>query len=421
MNDLGHNSQMTTPAERVIVLLEANTGDPLLKGLERMARKRFQRGQLLLRGTRHPVWVGRWREDVIEGGQIKRVQRKEILGTKADYPTRKLAFRALEERLSNINNLTYRPRPVAKFSEFAEKWERLILPNLKPSSHPPIRSQLRKHLRPRLGTVAMKDISGELVQSFVADCDVNPKTVKNLIATLRTMWNSAKAWGYVGHDPFDGLVLPEWRKEEQRYFTIEEMCRILDAAPEPYRTFYWLAAETGMRASELCALRWEDIDTDSLVVQVRNSVWRGELQSVKSVAGNRRFSISPELATHLTGHRSGQSGEFVFHSNRGTPWDPNLVVKRKLYPLLDALGIARAGLHAFRHGNETVMDRLKTPVALRLARLGHADPRMMVNYSHVASEDDRKLTAELGRILCPSVPNTNKEALTPNTQGLTVQ
>ena len=216
MNDLGHNSQMTTPAERVIVLLEANTGDPLLKGLERMARKRFQRGQLLLRGTRHPVWVGRWREDVIEGGQIKRVQRKEILGTKADYPTRKLAFRALEERLSNINNLTYRPRPVAKFSEFAEKWERLILPNLKPSSHPPIRSQLRKHLRPRLGTVAMKDISGELVQSFVADCDVNPKTVKNLIATLRTMWNSAKAWGYVGHDPFDGLVLPEWRKEEQR-------------------------------------------------------------------------------------------------------------------------------------------------------------------------------------------------------------
>ena len=144
-------------------------------------------------------------------------------------------------------------------------------------------------------------------------------------------------------------------------------------------------------------------------------------QNVLAVPRRSCFSISPELATHLTGQRGGQSGEFVFHSNRGTPWDPNLVVKRKLYPLLDALGIARAGLHAFRHGNETVMDRLKTPVALRLARLGHADPRMMVNYSHVASEDDRKLTAELGRILCPSVPNTNKEALTPNTQGLTIQ
>lgn len=101
-----------------------------------------------------------------------------------------------------------------------------------------------------------QDITGELVESFVTDCDVSPKTMKNLIATLPTMWNSAKAWGYVGHDPFDALVLPESRKEEQRYFTIEEMCRILEAAPEPYKTFYWLAAETGMRASELCALRW---------------------------------------------------------------------------------------------------------------------------------------------------------------------
>src|SRR5271169_4526449 len=132
-----------------------------------------------------------------------------------------------------------------------------------------------------LGAVAMKDITGELVQSFVADCDVSPKTLKNLIATLRTMWNSAKAWGYVGHDPFNGLVLPMWRKQEQRYFTIEEMRRIIDAAREPCKTFYWFAAETGMRASELCALRWGDIDTDLLVVQVRNTVWRGDLQSVK--------------------------------------------------------------------------------------------------------------------------------------------
>jgi integrase len=279
-----------------------------------------------------------------------------------------------------------------------------VLPNLKPSSQPPIRSQLRKHLRPRLSTVAMKDINGELLQSFVVDCDANPKTVKNLIATLRMMWNSAKVWGYVGHDPFDGLVLPEWRKEEQRFFTVEEMSRIIEAAPEPYRTFYWLAAETGMRAAELCGLRWEDVDTNSFLVQVRNSVWRGKLQSVKSVAGNRCFAISPELAAHLAvQHGRNPLVQFLFNTSNGTPWDPNLVVKRKLYPLLDSLGIERAGLHAFRHGNETAMDRMRVPVALRLGRLGHADTRMMVNYSHIISEDDRHLAAEFGRILRASV------------------
>jgi hypothetical protein len=50
------------------------------------------------------------------------------------------------------------------------------------------------------------------------------------------------------------------------------------------------------------------------------------------------------------------------------------------------------------------MDRMETPVALRLGRLGHADTRMMVNYSHLISEDDRHLAAELGRMLAPISP-----------------
>jgi hypothetical protein len=38
---------------------------------------------------------------------------------------------------------------------------------------------------------------------------IGPKSVKNLIALLRMMWNQAKAWGYVQHDPFGSSVLPE--------------------------------------------------------------------------------------------------------------------------------------------------------------------------------------------------------------------
>ena len=59
------------------------------------------------------------------------------------------------------------------------------------------------------------------------------------------MWGTAKKQGYVTHDPFDGLVLPPLVKLEQRFFTTEEMARIIDAAEEPHKTFYWLAAETG--------------------------------------------------------------------------------------------------------------------------------------------------------------------------------
>jgi hypothetical protein len=67
--------------------------------LEKMARRRFQRGSVLLRGKRKQKWVGRWREDVINSqGQLVRINRKEVLGTKSDFPTKKLAMRELEVR-----------------------------------------------------------------------------------------------------------------------------------------------------------------------------------------------------------------------------------------------------------------------------------------------------------------------------------
>jgi hypothetical protein len=86
-----------------------------------MARRRYQRGHLRLRGKREKVWVAMWREDVIApDGTTRRIRKSEVLGTLKEYKTRRLAERALEQRLSDVNSLTYKPRPTATFSEFAK-------------------------------------------------------------------------------------------------------------------------------------------------------------------------------------------------------------------------------------------------------------------------------------------------------------
>jgi integrase len=213
-----------------------------------MARRRFQNGSLELRGN---SWTSRWTERVIVNGEMVERHPSRVLGTKKDYPTRKLRAHSDWIDSLGINNLSYRPKPVASFSEFAEKWKKSVLPNLKPSTQPPIRSQLRKHLVPRLGGVAMKDISGEMLQSFVTDCSkLSPKSVKNLVATLSVMWNQAKAWGYTDRDPFATLVLPEWEEAEQPSFSVDEIRRIIQAAKPPYDTVFWLVAQTGIRRGE---------------------------------------------------------------------------------------------------------------------------------------------------------------------------
>jgi len=227
--------------------------------------------------------------------------------------------------------------------------------------------------------------------------------------TVRTLWRTAESWGYVTHDPFAGVLLPEVIKSEPRCFTLEETLRILENAKKPYKTFYWLAAETGMRAGELCALRWQDIDLDHRVVRVRQSSWNGHVQAPKTAAGRRTFAISLQLTEHLRDMKSDRSG-LVFMNKLGRPLRGSKVVEKHLGPLLETLGISHRGLHAFRHLNGSLMDQFGVPIKVRTERLGHSTATMTLDgYTHSIGEDDRRIANELGRILCPLVPNSNAE------------
>jgi integrase len=398
---------MTSPATIDCATLPAR-GQQIGERGGRLARRRYQKGRVFLRGKKNPVWVGRWREDEIEDGRIRRIERSEVLGCKSDYPTKRLALRQLEKRLSVVNDPCYRARPTATFAEFAVRWESLVLSQYKQSTQVTIKSHLRKHHVPFFGHLQMKDIYPENVQRFVSSADASPKTKKNLFATMQMLWKTARAWGYVAHDAVSDVVLPKRQRSAQRFFSVEEIRRILEAAPEPHLTFYWIAAETGMRAGELCGLRMSDFDLGRRLVRVNRSVWRGKSQSTKSEHRDRCFALSPLLCAHLTEYfaqwKPNESG-WLFATRLGTPWDQNLVVKRRLYPLLDSLGIERGGLHAFRHANITLMDRLGVPLKLRQQRVGHSEGSVTLDvYTHVVSEDDVLFAERLGSILRPNAP-----------------
>jgi integrase len=277
---------------------------------------------------------------------------------------------------------------------------------------------------PELGGLALKDLDGQRLQAFVSQCQCNSKTTKNLVATLRMMWNSARAWGYVAHDPFEGLVLPKRGLVQAFTFSLDEIKRIVDSASEPYKTFYSILAETGIRGGEICALRVADLDLDSGVIHVRQSVWRGQIQTVKSRKSNRRFPISAELMEHLRAYlqtwRPNNLG-LLFATGNGTPWDHSLVRKRKFHPLLKRLGIPQCGFHAFRHGNATLLDQIGAPMAVRLNRLGHAEAQTTMGYTHAVTADERRIADDLGRILHATARNEQKEKPALGAQTLMIQ
>ncbi|MFZ0914498.1 MAG: site-specific integrase [Candidatus Korobacteraceae bacterium] len=392
-----------------------------------MARRRYQKGSLLPKSgpPKNGLWIGRWREDVIQpDGTIRRPYKWEVLGKIRDYPTRKLALRALEARLSTINSPTYRARPTARFAEFANQWDATVLSQHKRSTQSSTRSQLRKWLLPQLGSVALKDLDGQRLQAFVSNCKCNARTVRNLVATLRMMWTSARSWGYVAHDPFDGLVLPKRGLVQTFAFSLEEIKRIVDSANEPHKTFYSILAEAGIRGGEICALRVADLDLEKAVIYVRQSVWRGQIQTVKSKKGNRRFPISPELVEHIRAYlltwRPNTRG-LVFATKNGTPWDHSLLRKRKFHPLLRNLGISQCGFHAFRHGNATLLDQIGAPMAVRQNRLGHADAQTTMGYTHAVTADERRIAEDLGKILHATARSEQKNSPAPRVLSFSIQ
>lgn len=390
-----------------------------------MARRRFQRGTLLLLGTRtEQRWYGRWREDILVSGQVRRVRRQEFLGTKEDFPTKKLAMRELDARLDTINSPTYRARPTATFAEFAKRWEADVVSLLKPSTASNYRMHIRRHLNPFFGKEQVKDIGPEMVQRFVARQKSAPKTVRNLCVTLQSMWRSARAQRYVAHDIFVGVVLPKARRTQRFFFSAEDVQKILSAAKEPFRTWCGLAAETGLRAGELCGLTWGDIDLARAILQVRQSAWRGKLTDPKTSDSIRVVELSPQCCTHLalflkTWNPNEQ--RLLFATRVGTPWDQNLLLKRKFRPLLRVLGIdvpRGNGFHAFRHANASLMNSFGASHKLRQQRLGHAAGSPITDqiYTHVISEDAKRIAAQLGDAVW-GIPDANGRE---NEKGLEV-
>jgi integrase len=123
---------------------------------------------------------------------------------------------------------------------------------------------------------------------------------------------------------------------------------------------------------------------------------KGTLQATKT--------DSPQACAHLELFlRSWHPNErrLLFATSNGTPWDQNLLLKRKFRPLLRSLGIVVPrgnGFHAFRHANATLMNSFGASYKLRQQRLGHAagSPITDAIYTHVTSEDARRVAAQLG-------------------------
>lgn len=266
-----------------------------------MARQRWQSGSIRLENKHNPVYVGRYLEDVVmPDGSVKRVQKSVRLGTKKEFPTERLARRELQRLLEPINAVSYKPTTRITFKDFTDKWIRDVLGSFKPAGQASTKSNI-KILNTWFAGVEMSAISNEMIQKWIAQRkEYSPKTILNYVTTLQRLWGKAKQWKYVtGDSPFEGLLLPAAELKQQPSFTPEQAREIIQRAEEPYKSMFWIVAETGIRGGELCGIYKDDIDFTARMIIVRRSAFQGQLQTTKTGNSVRSFPISSALAEHI--------------------------------------------------------------------------------------------------------------------------
>ena len=101
--------------------------------------------------------------------------------------------------------------------------------------------------------------------------------------------------------------------------------------------------------------------------------------------------------------------------------NPDNLVKRHLKPVLAKAGISEGGMHAFRHGNATIMDQNNVPLKIRQDRLGHIDSKTTLGYTHVVSEDEKRVAAQFDEILRADACKAEKEKAFDGSERFAIQ
>lgn len=195
----------------------------------------------------------------------------------AVYDAYNTAVADLARRNHEVNEIRLGRRPAAStdrtFGDLCDYWLEHRAPQKR--SRKDDESIIRVHLRPEFGELLIRDIRQKHVDPYIRrKQDLHPKTVANTITLLIAMLNLAKdelEW----LDRVPKLRKPSCAQQDYSYLrTDEEVMRFLRSARaegDMVYMLYLVAVFTGMRAGEIAALRWEDVDLERGLITVQRS------------------------------------------------------------------------------------------------------------------------------------------------------
>ncbi len=197
----------------------------------------------------------------------------------------------------------------------------------------------KNHILPGLGDILLAELTSEMVGEFLEErrrfgnhrpgsSGLGEETMRHIHRLLQQCLDQAIRDGLLTENPAKAFRYRKSTTVKANIMTPLEMEDYLDAAERlGYLPMFMLALTTGLRQSELIALKWSDLDIESrtLTIAENRAVVRREL--VEYGSQTRSIRLTPEVVDLLImEHSKHPSSPLMFmHPATQRPYSPQMV------------------------------------------------------------------------------------------------
>ncbi|HUV75697.1 MAG TPA: tyrosine-type recombinase/integrase [Dehalococcoidales bacterium] len=318
----------------------------------------------------------------------------------------------MSELLHQIDTGAYMKPGKTTIADYLDRWlTDYVKPNLAPRTAEGYAQIIQSYLIPALGNIPLSQLRPEHLQKYYSmklttgRCHgpggLSAQTVRHHHTALHKALQTAVEWGLVTRNPADAVKPPHTKRPEMQIWNEDEVIRFLEAAKAtPYYALFYLLLFTGMRRSEVLALRWQDIDFIYSQIYVTRSLHHLKDGSYvftqpKSERSRRTIALPPSAYLVLKEHWEAKEAEALLlgqtladndlvFCNLGKPLRPDTITRA--WPILAArAGVVVIRLHDARHTHASIMLKQGIHPKIVQERLGHSSIQITLDtYSHVA-------------------------------------
>ncbi|GHP15255.1 site-specific integrase [Lentilactobacillus fungorum] len=349
--------------------------------------------------------------------------------------TRRRGFKSEKEALLQLARLEiqvadgeFEPQKKKQtFEDLFKLWFIQYKNTVKESSWATTQRIFRLHIIPIFGSYLVDQIT-------VMECQkaVNQWFNAGLAQYPRFINYTAKVLDYaismqlITVNPAKQIILPRKKNNDavrhniENYYDSEELehffecLKDADINPQAY-VFFRLAAFSGMRKSEMLALKWSDVDFEHDAISVNKTQSRGEnnrlvVQSPKTPRSYRTVFIEPKTTQIL---RQWKKKQAKYLQALGFPLGDNLVFSNEqnemfqpvkpqvwLKYVIDNYDLKKVTVHAFRHTYATLSyEAGANPIAVK-EQLGHSSLKTTFDvYTATTHKESNEATKKLAAYL----------------------